>query len=91
MIALLRRAGDGAEFAVAIVNFTPVVRRDYQLGVPAAGAYTELLNSDSEIYGGSNVGNQGGVTAVERPSHGHPYSLSLTVPPLGFVLLKPNK
>ena len=91
VIALLRRAGDGAEFAVAIVNFTPVVRRDYQLGVPAAGAYTELLNSDSEIYGGSNVGNQGGVTAVERPSHGHPYSLSLTVPPLGFVLLKPNK
>jgi 1,4-alpha-glucan branching enzyme len=59
--------------------------------VPERGAYTELLNSDSEIYGGSNVGNEGETVAVAQPSHGHAYSLSLTVPPLGFVLLKPNK
>jgi 1,4-alpha-glucan branching enzyme len=59
--------------------------------VPEPGAYSELLNSDSEIYGGSNVGNAGEVLAAAQPSHGHAYSLSLTVPPLGFILLKPNK
>jgi 1,4-alpha-glucan branching enzyme len=78
-------------FMIAVVNFTPVVRHGYRLGVPEPGAYTEVLNSDADIYGGSNVGNQGEVVAVDRPSHGHAYSLSLTVPPLGFVLLKPNK
>ena len=95
IVALIRRSSesrvDSAEFVVAVVNFTPVVRRDYRLGVPASGAYVELLNSDSEVYGGSNVGNQGTVVAANEPSHGHPYSLNLTVPPLGFVLLKPNK
>ena len=95
IVALIRRSSesrvDSAEFVVAVVNFTPVVRRDYRLGVPASGAYVELLNSDSEVYGGGNVGNQGTVVAVNEPSHGHPYSLNLTVPPLGFVLLKPNK
>jgi 1,4-alpha-glucan branching enzyme len=83
--------GVQSEFVVAVVNFTPVVRRGYRLGVPIGGAYTEILNSDAEPYGGSNVGNQGRVVAEDRPSHGHPFSLSLTVPPLGFVLLKPNK
>jgi 1,4-alpha-glucan branching enzyme len=82
-------AGEG--FVVAIVNFTPVVRHGYRLGVPAAGSYSEVLNSDSEIYGGSNVGNQGEVIAIGLPSHGYAYSVSVTVPPLGFVLLKPNK
>ena len=79
------------EVVVAVVNFTPVVRHNYRVGVPMAGGYQEVLNSDSEIYGGSNVGNQGEVMSAERPSHGHPYSITLTVPPLGFVLLKPNK
>ena len=101
IIALIRRRSefkvdgsafvDSAEFMVAVVNFTPVVRRGYRLGVPAPGAYVEVLNSDAEVYGGSNVGNQGTVVAMAEPSHGHGYSLNLTVPPLGFVLLKPNK
>jgi 1,4-alpha-glucan branching enzyme len=93
IIALLRRGTQvpGAEFTVAVVNFTPVARRGYRIGVPEGGDYLEVLNSDSETYGGSNMGNQGRATAVDEPSHGHPYSLSLTVPPLGFVLLKPNK
>jgi 1,4-alpha-glucan branching enzyme len=90
IIALLRRSSDGA-FSAAVVNFTPVVWSGYRIGVPEGGDYIEVLNSDGETYGGSNVGNQGRVTAGEQPSHGHPYSLSLTVPPLGFVLLKPNK
>ena len=76
---------------MAVVNFTPVTRRAYRLGVPVAGTYQELLNSDAEVYGGGNVGNEGLVRTLDQPSHGHPFSLSLTVPPLGFVLLKPNK
>jgi len=58
--------------------------------VPAAGSYTELLNSDAEAYGGSNMGNQGLVETEAVPSHGHAHSIRLTVPPLGFLLLKPN-
>ena len=74
-----------------MVNFTPVPRREYRLGVPWGGSYQELLNSDADIYGGSNIGNQGVVAAEAKPSHGHEFSLSLSVPPLGFLLLKPNK
>jgi len=97
IIALRRQAGRpagqqaGSEFTIAIVNFTPVTRRGYRVGVPQAGAYRELLNSDAEIYGGSNTGNDGLVEAEAQPSHGHEFSLSLSVPPLGFLLLKPNK
>jgi 1,4-alpha-glucan branching enzyme len=58
--------------------------------VPVDGTYREVLNSDAQTYGGSNIGNQGEVVAEATPSHGQPWSLSLTVPPLGFVLLKPN-
>jgi len=98
IIALTRRAsrptGEQAnkppEFVIAIVNFTPVPRREYRLGVPVAGDYVELLNSDADVYGGSNIGNQGRVTAGRNPSHGYDWSLSLTVPPLGFLLLKAN-
>jgi 1,4-alpha-glucan branching enzyme len=91
IIALMRRGREPGDLTVAVVNFTPVPRRGYRVGVPAGGTYTELLNSDAEIYGGGNVGNQGAVDAVKEPLHGHEFSLSLTVPPLGFVLLKPNK
>ncbi|MDP2056002.1 MAG: 1,4-alpha-glucan branching enzyme, partial [Acidobacteriota bacterium] len=75
---------------IAIVNFTPVPRRDYRIGVPVAGSYRELLNSDAEAYGGSNMGNAGLVETAAVPAHGHPQSIRLTVPPLGFLLLKPN-
>ena len=78
------------EFVVAVVNFTPVTRNRYRIGVPAGGEYVEVLNSDADVYGGSNAGNQGKVVAERDPLHGHAFSLSLTVPPLGFVLLKPN-
>jgi 1,4-alpha-glucan branching enzyme len=91
IIALTRRAASAKDFVVAVVNFTPVPRRDYRLGVPQGGSYQELLNSDSDIYGGSNIGNQGVVIAEDKPSHGHEFSLSLSVPPLGFLILKPNK
>ncbi|MGH9386460.1 MAG: 1,4-alpha-glucan branching protein GlgB [Vicinamibacterales bacterium] len=90
VLSLIRRAAEPSDFTVAIVNFTPVPRREYRIGVPVGGTYIELLNSDAEAYGGGNMGNGGRVTAVESPSHGHPWSLSIIVPPLGFVLLKPN-
>jgi 1,4-alpha-glucan branching enzyme len=88
VISYVRRAQHGDDATVMLVNFTPVPRSGYQIGVPAAGAYREVLNSDSEIYGGSNVGNGGHLVADGRPSHGFPASLTLTVPPLGFLLLK---
>ncbi|MGE3492217.1 MAG: alpha amylase C-terminal domain-containing protein, partial [Vicinamibacterales bacterium] len=75
---------------IAVVNFTPVPRSGYRLGVPAAGSYHELLNSDAEVYGGSNMGNAGRVEAEAVAAHGRPYSIQLVVPPLGFLLLKPN-
>jgi 1,4-alpha-glucan branching enzyme len=56
--------------------------------VPEAGFYEELLNSDAEVYGGSNVGNEGGRDAENVPSHGHPYSLVLTLPPLAGIMLR---
>ena len=70
------------------MNFTPVVRYDYQIGVPYAGQYVELLNSDSELYEGSNVGNLGALTATDEPSHGREHSLTLNLPPLGMVILQ---
>ena len=93
-----RQAGRGdtesvirdTEFVIAIVNFTPVVRRGYRIGVPLEGEYVEVLNSDADVYGGSNVGNQGRVKTDAVRSHGYEFSLSLSVPPLGFLLLKPN-
>jgi 1,4-alpha-glucan branching enzyme len=91
IIALTRRNRTREDVTVAVVNFTPVPRRGYRLGVPVMADYQEILNSDSEIYGGSNIGNAGRVAAEKEPSHGYAWSLSLTVPPLGFVLLKPNK
>ena len=56
-----QQANRPTDFIIAVVNFTPVPRRDYRLGVPAAGDYVELLNSDADVYGGSNIGNQGRV------------------------------
>jgi 1,4-alpha-glucan branching enzyme len=88
VISLVRRARDPQDFTVIVVNFTPVPRPAYRIGVPEAGWYRELLNSDGEVYGGSNLGNGGGVMTEDVPDHGFAQSLSLTVPPLGFLLFK---
>jgi 1,4-alpha-glucan branching enzyme len=88
VVSLIRRARNPRDFTVMLMNFTPVPRPGYRIGVPEGGWYRELLNSDGEIYGGSNVGNGGGVPADDQPSHGFSHSMTLTVPPLGFVLLK---
>ncbi len=88
VVSVLRRSAEPADAVVAIVNFTPVVRHDYRIGVPERGRYREVLNSDASPYGGSNVGNEGMVATLDEPRHGFAYSLSLTVPPMGFLLLK---
>ena len=88
VISMIRRARDPNDFTVMVANFTPVPRLAYRIGVPEAGRYRELLNSDADIYGGGNVGNGGGVMAEDVPSHGFGYSLTVVAPPLGFVLFK---
>jgi 1,4-alpha-glucan branching enzyme len=83
------RRGDGPEAPLSVVcNFTPVVRHGFRLGVPKRGRWIERLNTDSVAYGGSNVGNLGGVEAQVMSSHGQPFSIELTLPPLATVVLE---
>jgi 1,4-alpha-glucan branching enzyme len=88
VLSLLRRAQDPDDFVVCVLNFTPVARQGYRVGVPVGGAYAERLNSDASVYGGSNIGNAGRVDAEAVPCHGRPWSLNLTLPPLGGLILK---
>ncbi len=91
IVSFLRRAKNPEDFVVFVYNVTPVIHEAYRIGVPAAGYYQELLNSDSEIYGGQNIGNLGNVQAGACPWQGRPYSLKLTLPPLAALVLKPAK
>ena len=86
VIAFLRKDRDDKPVLV-VSNFTPMPRHDYRIGVPSGGKWVERLNTDAEIYGGSNVGNLGGKEAEEHSVHGRPYSVSLTLPPLATIVL----
>jgi 1,4-alpha-glucan branching enzyme len=88
VVAFIRRAKDTDEFLVAVCNFTPQPHSHYRVGVPEAGFYREIFNSDAQPYGGSNMGNLGGKWTEEWWFHGHPQSLDLCLPPLGVMLLK---
>jgi len=88
VLSWMRRARDG-RFVVCVSNFTPVVRHHHHIGVPVGGRYRELLNTDSEIYGGSGVGNLGVTEAVNVRTHGRPASLVLALPPLATLILEP--
>jgi 1,4-alpha-glucan branching enzyme len=88
VLAFLRRGKNPDDSMIVVCNFTPVVRENYRIGAPASGFYREILNTDAEIYGGSNAGNQGGAWAVPEPHGGRPYHLSLKLPPLGVLYLK---
>jgi 1,4-alpha-glucan branching enzyme len=88
VVSLIRFARDRRDYLVSIFNFTPVPRPGYRIGVPDPGHYAELVNSDSEHFGGSNLGNCGGVRTEPTPAHGFGQSLSLMVPPLGCLYLK---
>ncbi len=83
-----RRIGSDKSERIVVVNFTPVVRHGYILGVPQAGEYVEILNSDDKKYGGSGVINEGVFKTVEQESHGLPHRINITLPPLGAVVLK---
>ena len=87
--AYLRLAADGSP-VLFVANFTPTVREDYRIGVPRAGVWEEILNSDDLRYGGSGVVN-GDVVAEGTSTHGYDYSVSLTIPPLGVVFLGPGR
>jgi 1,4-alpha-glucan branching enzyme len=87
-ISLLRKEKSGAQNIVVVCNFTPVPRTGYRLGVPRGGFWRELLNSDASEYGGSGMGNMGGVQAEDQPAHGRSHSLNLTLPPLSALYLK---
>ena len=89
VVSLIRRAIDPSDFVVAVLNFTPVPRSGYRVGVPVPGTYREIINSDADLYGGANVGNGGAVAADPIKAHGFDQSLELLLPPLGFLLLKP--
>jgi 1,4-alpha-glucan branching enzyme len=87
VVSFLRISASG-ETVLVIANFTPIVREQYRVGVPRAGWWRELLNSDAGIYGGSGVGNMGGAQAAPLAAHGRPFSLTLTLPPLAIVMFK---
>jgi 1,4-alpha-glucan branching enzyme len=91
VVSFVRRARDQHDFLVVVLNFTPVVRESYRIGVPIAGTYDEILNSDAGIYGGSNVGNAGRADTEPLAAHGHAQSLRLRLPPLGMLALKPRR
>jgi 1,4-alpha-glucan branching enzyme len=86
VLSYLRRARDGS-FAVVALNFTPVPRNGYRIGVPEAGVYHELFNSDSHFYGGSDIGNGAGLVSDATPWMGFPHSLVISLPPLAGVVL----
>jgi len=87
VLSWLRWGKDGS-FVVVVFNFTPVPQPAYRLGVPEAGTYVELLNTDSAFYGGSNLGNGGALTATKGEWMGRPANLEVTIPPLGAVVLR---
>jgi 1,4-alpha-glucan branching enzyme len=88
IIAFIRRAENPRDFMLICCNFTPVVRKKYELSVPEAGYYEEILNTDSEIFGGSNVGNGGGVLAKPAPKRDRKHSIAITLPPLAVVVFR---
>jgi len=89
IISFIRKAKDPENFLVIVCNFTPVPRTGYRIGVPEICFYKEILNSDSQIYWGSNMGNAGGINADKISSHGKPYSINITLPPLSVLIFKP--
>ena len=84
----LRKPKSGEDRVLCLLNFTPVIRGGYRVGVPGPGYWKEIMNTDAAPYWGSNVGNSGGVQAEAVPFHGQPYSFVVTLPPLAGVFLQ---
>ena len=90
VVSFVRLGRDPDRLVLCVCNFTPVPRHGYRVGVPRPGFYREVVNTDAAVYGGGNLGNAGGVAAAPVPHHGQPWSVLLTVPPLGAVLIRPE-
>ncbi len=90
-ISFIRKGRARGDIIAVVCNFTPVTHFSYRIGVPQAGFWTELLNSDAKEYGGSGQGNQGGVEAAPIPYHGRSHSLTITLPPLAAVYFKSSR
>ncbi len=88
ILSYVRYGGPEDAPVVVVCNFTPVVHHGFRIGVPKSGRWMERLNSDAAVYGGSNVGNLGGVEAQAKPEHGRPFSIDITLPPLATVVLE---
>jgi 1,4-alpha-glucan branching enzyme len=88
VVSFIRRARDPHDYLIVVLNFTPVVREGYVVGVPEPGVYRELINTDAEIYGGSNQGNGGATASQPVSAHGHCHRLQLVLPPLSCLILK---
>jgi 1,4-alpha-glucan branching enzyme len=92
VLSFIRKAKDPKDYLLICMNFTPVPRPGYYMGVPEGCWYQEVFNSDSMYYAGSNVGTAaGGVQAEQREHHGRPYAIPVTLPPLGIVVFKPQR
>jgi len=91
VVSLIRKGKSTANLVLMVCNFTPVPRQEYRIGAPHGGFWREALNSDATEYGGSGMGNRGGVDADPWPQHGRPFSLPLTLPPLSVLFLTDKK
>ena len=91
ILSFIRQTDAGKNQVAVILNLTPVPRLRYRLGLPKAGKWAEIANSDAAVYGGSNAGNMGGVLAREQKSHGLPYSAEFTLPPLSIIAFRPQE
>jgi 1,4-alpha-glucan branching enzyme len=88
VVSFVRRGANAEDIVLFACNFSAVPRYGYRIGAPVSGVWAEILNSDAAVYGGSGMGNFGSVETSPEPQHGRPYSLSLTLPPLGVVAFR---
>jgi 1,4-alpha-glucan branching enzyme len=88
IVSLIRKSRSASDIILVVANFTPVSRLSYRVGVPRGGWWQELLNSDGKEYGGSGLGNAGGLMAAATPIHNRSHSLDVIVPPLATVFFK---
>jgi 1,4-alpha-glucan branching enzyme len=91
VLSWVRKAKSSEDLVLVVCNFTPVPRQDYRIGAPRGGFWREILNSDAALYGGSNVGNGGGLEAAPEAIHRFSHTLSLTLPPLAALFFKNSK
>jgi len=90
VLSFVRQSAGGKNQLAVILNLTPVPRLKYRIGLPKPGPWREVLNSDAAVYGGSNIGNLGGVSAKEPKCHNQPWAAEMTLPPLSIIAFKPE-